>query len=158
MTLPKHLRPRWRYLAIEIENSPAISLTQNEFRDALQQSVRSLFGDLGDARLEVRVMSFSHTNGYGTAIVRTHRETVTEARAAVACISAETIPTLGIRISGISGTVRACEEKYLGQETESLTENTVVYDGAERPAVIRGNDLEIQVGDAFIGATRLDIE
>lgn len=65
---------------------------------------------------------------------------------------------IGIRIRGVSGTVRACEEKYLGRDTEHFAENTVVFEGRERPAVSRDEDIDVRVDDAFIGATRLDLE
>ena len=158
MTLPKHARPRWRYLAVEVRSVPDAVLTRGVVQAAIQNAVRTLLGDVGDAKTELRVLHFAFERGRGDAVIRTHRDTVDEARAALATLTTIDEHEIGLRVLGISGTVRACEEKYLGHDTESFAENTVVFEGEERPAVSRDMDIDVRVDDAFIGATRLDLE
>lgn len=158
MTLPKHLRPRWRYLAVAFHTWPDATVTRELFDRAVRRSARSVLGDIGTAQMDLKILAFSYTDGAGTAVVRTRRETVQETRAAIACVSEIDGQPLGVHIRGTSGTVRSCEENYLGRETEELPENTVVFEGAERPAILRGADIDVRVGKAFVGATRLDLE
>ncbi|MEM4782158.1 MAG: ribonuclease P, partial [Halalkalicoccus sp.] len=58
---------------------------------------------------------------------------------------------------GVSGTVRSCEERYLGGGPEASGENRVVFENADRPAVVRDGCGDIQVGDAYTGATEFDV-
>ncbi len=158
MTLPKHLRPRWRYFAIGLRSWPDVSFSREELETAVRRSARELYGDVGAAEMSLQVMRFRWGDGAGEAIVRTRREHVRRARAAIACTPSVGNAPLGVHVRGQSGTVRACEENYLGSGAESLTENTVVFEGAERPALARGMEVDVRVADAFVGATRLDLE
>ncbi len=158
MTLPKHLRPRWRYLALGLRSWPDVVLERAAVEAAFQRSARQLFGDAGEARTTIRLMHWSWTDGTGEAVVRTRREAVCRTRAAIACTAKIEDAPVGINVRGVSGTVRACEENYLGGGTEPKSEKTVDFEGAERPALARGRDVDVRVDDAFVGATRLDLE
>lgn len=158
MTLPKHLRPRWRYFAIELRSWPDVSVSRGALETAFRRSARELYGDVGAAETSLQVMRFRWAEGAGEAIVRTRRDHVRSARAAITCTASVGNAPLGVHVRGRSGTVRACEENYLGSGAESLTRNTVVFEGAERPALVRGMEADVRVEDAFVGATRLDLE
>ena len=155
--LPKHLRPKWRYLAVGIETWPDSSLTRRDFQRHLWYAGQNLLGDPDCADADLRVFGFQHADGVGEAVVRTRRETVEEARAALACLSEISGQEVGVLVRGVSGTVRSCEEKYLGRRPEVSGENRVVFENADRAAVMRDGLVDIRAGDAYTGATDLDV-
>ena len=111
--LPKHLQPRYRYLAVEFTLAHERSVTREEFQKACWVSARQLLGDTGSANCGLQVVKFTFNNEHGKAIVRVRRNTESKARAAIACIAKISDTPVFIFIRGTSGTVRSCEEKYL---------------------------------------------
>jgi ribonuclease P/MRP protein subunit POP5 len=161
--LPKHLRPRWRYLAVELESAPGVELHRGQFQGALWDAAGSLLGDPGSADADLRVLGFSFAECTGEAVVRARRGEVGRARAAVACVSSIEGHPVRVRVRGVSGTVRACEEKYMGGPENVSDEKRVVFRNADRRAVERGDLLDVFPGDdpaegGFTGATRLDLK
>ena len=156
--LPKHLQPRWRYLAVGVEAWPDAELSRRDLQAALWESARALLGDPGSADADLSVLRFSFDRGTGGAIVRVRRDEVTTGRAALACVDSVAGHPVGLATLGTSGTVRACEEKYLSDRPQATGERTVAFDGAERPAVVRGPRLDVSGDDGFTGATNLDFE
>jgi ribonuclease P/MRP protein subunit POP5 len=161
--LPKHLRPRWRYLAVELEAYPDAEPGRGEFRRALFEAAGSLLGDPGSADADLRVLGFSFGGCTGEAVVRARRGEVDRARAALACVSSIGGHPVRVRVRGVSGTVRACEEKYMGGPENVSDEKRVVFRDADRRAVERGDLLDVFPGDdraerGFAGATRLDLK
>lgn len=154
--LPKHLQPRYRYLAVGIEAWPDARIDRGAFQRALWEATRALFGDAGSATADPTVFRFDFADGTGEAVVRARRDAVPTARAALACIDAVDGQPVGVRVEGISGTVRACEEKYIGERPEAITERTVVYDNEARTAVVRGDRLDVRTDGTFTGTTELD--
>ena len=157
-TLPKHLRPRWRYLGVGIEAWPDADLSQRAFQRHLWYEAQNLLGDVGSAGADLRVLTFRYQRGGGEAVIRTRRGQVEQARAALACLDEVDGDPVGLRVRGVSGTVRGCEEKYLGRGRESPQERTVAYRGAERDAVVRGDRTDVRLDGRFVGATHLDLE
>jgi len=155
--LPKHLRPRWRYLAVRLETWPDAELTRRRFQAAAWTAARELYGDSGAARLDLTVIRFESSDGTGEAIVRTRRGETDGARAVLATIAAVDEEPIGLFVAGISGTVRACEEKYLGRRAESTEQRTVDFDDAERRATVRATRVDVAVDGADVGATTLDL-
>lgn len=155
--LPKHLRPRFRYLAVSLETWPGVAIDRRVFLDGWTAAVRTLFGDAGVAAVEPRVIRFSFTEGAGEAIVRTRRDAVTNGRAGLAAVSALNGAPVAVCVRGISGTVRGCEEKYLHGSQLPIAERTVAFEGADRPATVRDTRVDVHLEDAFAGATDLDI-
>ncbi|MDB2237245.1 Rpp14/Pop5 family protein [Halorubrum ezzemoulense] len=156
--LPKHLRPRWRYLAVGIETWPDAEVGRRAFQRALWYSAGNLLGDAGSADADLTLLSFAHADGTGEAVVRVRHGHVDEARAAVACVSEVDGEPVGIRVRGISGTVRACEERYMGRATASSTQRDVAFEGSERPAVVRGDACDVETESDRVGATTFDTE
>ena len=111
--LPKHLRPRWRYLAVSLENWPEADFDRNAFQRHVWFAAQNLVGDVGSAELDLTVVDFDFGAGEGYAVVRTRRGEAERARAVVACVDAIDGADLGVRVAGVSGTVRACREKFL---------------------------------------------
>ena len=154
--LPKHLRPRWRYLAVGIETWPDAEIGRRAVQRALWYAAGNLVGDAGSADADLTLLAFSHAEGEGEAIVRVRHGHVDEARASVACVSAVDGDPVGIRVRGTSGTVRACEERYMGRASRVSTQRDVAFEDAERPALVRGDAYDIRVGSAYVGATAFD--
>ena len=156
--LPKHLRPRWRYLAVRLSAWPTATFDRRAFQGAVWASARALLGDPGSADADLTVFRFSFGDGSGGAVVRVRRDEVSGGRAALACIDSIAGQPVGISVTGTSGTVRACEEKYLSERPQASEERTVAFEGAARPALVRGDRLDVRIDDALTGATDLDLE
>ena len=161
--LPKHLRPRWRYLAVELESWPDADISRRPVQRALWYAAGNLLGDPGSADANLRVLGFSFEDGTGEAVVRVRHGEVGPARAAVACVDAVDGQPVRLRVRGVSGTVRACEEKYMGGPAKERDEKRVVFRNEDRRAVQRGDSVDIETtpesdGPSFAGATRFDIQ
>ena len=154
--LPKHLQPRWRYLAVGIETWPDADIDRGQFQRQLWFSARDLTGDAGSAELALSLVTFWCAEGAGETIVRTRRGSVDRARAVVACLDAVDGDPVGVRVRGISGTVRACEEKYMGRGPEEPEQRHVVFDETERSAAVRDDRADVATEGAYTGATTLD--
>ncbi|AKH98077.1 Rpp14/Pop5 family protein [Halanaeroarchaeum sulfurireducens] len=154
--LPKHLRQRWRYLAVELETWPDASISEVEFQRSLWFAAQNLIGDVGSAEAELRVVSFAFGDGAGSALVRTRRGAESLARAAIACVDSVYDEPIRVTVGGISGTVRAAEEKYLGGPAEATEQESVAFRNESRRAVARNGRLDVEIDGTFVGATRLD--
>jgi ribonuclease P/MRP protein subunit POP5 len=155
--LPKHLRPRYRYLAVEFETTPDAGFGRHEFQGALWGAARELLGDAASAEVSLRVLQVHRDGTDGVALVRCRRGEVERARAAVACLTAVDGTPVRPAVRGVSGTVRGCEEKYLSRPGGDFDERTVAFAGADRRAVCRAERVDVRVGSGFVGATNLDI-
>jgi ribonuclease P/MRP protein subunit POP5 len=155
--LPKHLRPRWRYLAVGIESWPEAEIDRRSFQRALWFAAQNLIGDAGSAALDANLLRFRFADAEGDAVVRVRRDEVERLRAVLATIDEVDGHPVGIRVRGTSGTVRACEEKYIRRPPEESEERTVAFAAAERPAAIRNDRIDVAESDGCVGATALDI-
>lgn len=155
--LPKHLRPRWRYLAVAIETWPDETVDRRAFQREVWYATQNLLGDTGSAEADMTVMRFRHADSVGHAIVRVRRGHTTAARGALACIDAIDDATVGLRVTGTSGTVRACEEKYIRGPAKSPAQRHVVFKNQDRCGVARDNRVDVRIDETFVGATDLDL-
>ena len=155
--LPKHLRPRWRYLAVGLESWPDADVDRRSFQRELWFAAQNLLGDAGSADLDGSVLSFRFESGVGEAVVRARRGEVERLRAVLATVDAVDGRSLGVAVRGVSGTVRACEEKYIGGPSEESAETTVAFASADRDAVVRGDRVDVDAGGGRVGATALDV-
>lgn len=156
--LPKHLRPRWRYLAVSLETWPDERIGRRSFQRELWYAGQNLLGDPGSADADLTVMRFSFADGRGEAIVRVRRGETEPARAALACLDEIDGAPVGIRVRGISGTIRAAEENYLRRRGQDSEERNVVFGNEERVAVLRDRVGDVRLDEAFAGATDLDYD
>ena len=155
--LPKHLQPRYRYLALGLETWPDADVGRRSFQRETWAAARGLLGDVGSAQLDLEVLRFEYVDGAGEAVVRTRRGEVDRARAVLACVQAVDGQPVGVHVRGVSGTVRACTERYLGRQPEGADQRHVVFENAERRAVVRGERVDVDVDGAYAGATTLDL-
>lgn len=156
--LPKHLQPRWRYLAVEFHAWPDAEFERQCFQRALWERAGDLVGDAGVAGLALQVVVFRYEEGRGAAVVRTRRRTVSTARAVVATLDRVDGSPLGVRVSGVGGTVRSCKEKYIGDARIRSKESTVVFNNAERTAIFQSARVDIRTENGWIAATERDLE
>jgi ribonuclease P/MRP protein subunit POP5 len=156
--LPKHVRPRWRYLAVGIDTWPDADLSRGAFQRALWFAAQNLVGDARSADADLTVFDFDYAAGAGETIVRARRGEVETARAAIACVSDVGGAPVGLRVRGVSGTVRACEERYLGRRAGVSRESTVVFDSQPRTVSDRGRTADVHLPGGYAGATDLDFE
>jgi ribonuclease P/MRP protein subunit POP5 len=156
--LPKHLRQRWRYLGVELETRPTAEFDRRDLQRAVWEDAQALVGDTGSAALDLRVLGFSLYPSVATAVVRTRRGKVDQARAVLAALSAVGETRVRPRVRGTSGTVRACEEKYIGGPPEPPAERDVVFEDSASEAVVRDGAVDIRTPTGYMGATTLDIE
>ncbi len=109
--LPKHLRPRWRYLAVTLETRPDVAIGRRAFQREVWYAGQNLLGDPGsaDADLAVVRFRFDADTGSGEAIIRVRHGEIERARAAVACVHSVDDAPLGLVVRGVSGTIRGAE-------------------------------------------------
>jgi ribonuclease P/MRP protein subunit POP5 len=156
--LPKHLRPHWRYLAVEVRSDPDADLDRGGFQRDVWYATQNLLGDPGAAAIDATVVRFSFDAPTGEAVVRVRRGEVDRARAAVACVDAiDGVPVRTV-VRGVSGTIRGCEEKYLRGPAEGRGESIVVFEDAERTAVVDEDAVDVTTDEGVVGATRLDLD
>ncbi|GAB7091096.1 Rpp14/Pop5 family protein [Halorubrum luteum] len=156
--LPKHLQPRWRYLAVGLEAWPDATIDRRRFQRALWYAAGNFLGDAGSANVGLKLLGFRFADGDGEAIVRTRRGHVDDARAAIACVSEVDGDPVGVRVRGVSGTVRACEERYMGRAGGNLQQRDVAFADADSTAVVREDACDVRTDSGFVGATTFDIE
>jgi ribonuclease P/MRP protein subunit POP5 len=156
--LPKHIQPRWRYLAVDIETWPDRTVERDPFQRALWYGAQNLLGDPGSAALDLSVLRYRAEAGTAEALVRTRRGECERARAVIACVDSVAEAPVGLRVRGVSGTLRACEEKYMGGRREDYEERDVAFEDTTRPAVVRGERVDVRVEGGFVGATALETE
>jgi ribonuclease P/MRP protein subunit POP5 len=170
--LPKHLRPRWRYLAVELESDPDATFGREGLQRAIWYAAGNLLGDPGSADADLSVVRFEREGNEAspgrrdcrdggaeaTAIVRVRREEVQRGRAVVACLDAVEGAPVRTRVRGVSGTVRASEEKYLNRPRAGTGDRTVAFAGADRRAWTRGRRVDVELADGHAGATELDYQ
>jgi ribonuclease P/MRP protein subunit POP5 len=156
--LPKYLRPRWRYLAVELEGWPDASLSRGAFQREVWYAAQNLVGDVASADADLTVLGFAFDGGRGETLVRARRDEVDVARAVLACVGSVDGHPLAVRVRGVSGTVRAAEERYLNRGPGNPEERTVGADGDARSAVARPPVVDVADPGGFTGATELDFE
>jgi len=155
--LPKHLRPRWRYLAVELRSRPDADVDRRRFQRAVWFAAQNLLGDAASAAMDAELLAFEFADGDGEAVLKVRRGEVERLRAVLATIDEVDGEELGLRVRGVSGTVRACEEKYIRRGGVKSEERTVAFAGAERPAVVRNDRIDVELPGGRVGATALDI-
>jgi ribonuclease P/MRP protein subunit POP5 len=159
MPIPKAHRPRWRYLAVTIETPPGATIDRRSFQRATWNAVRSLLGDPGSADVDLSVIRFSSVAGVAEAVVRTRRDEVSRGRAALSCLTTIDGHPVGLLVRGVSGTVRACVERFLSSDGPVEAERTTVrFEGRTREAAVRGDRVDLGDGDTFTGTTTLNSE
>lgn len=156
--LPKHLQPRWRYLAVAVETWPDADIGRRAFQRELWYAGQNLLGDPGSADADLRLLRYDVAEGSGGAIVRVRRGEAEAARAALACVDEVNGHPVGLRVTGVSGSVDAASERYLGDPAGSSTQEEVAFEGADYPAHRRDGTVDVETPAGWLGATVHDCE
>lgn len=156
--LPKHLRPRYRYLAVEIETWPDADFDERDLQRSVWFAAQNLLGDPKSADADLRVLESEFWRGGGEAIVRVRRGEVESARAALACIESVRDHPVRIGVRGVSGTVRAAEEKYKGGPPEASRQEPVAFRGVDGSAHVTDRGVDVGLDGTYVGATSEDLE
>jgi ribonuclease P/MRP protein subunit POP5 len=143
---------------VAIETWPDADLDRRTLQARLWERARGLYGDVGAADLDLTVVRFDGADGAWSAIVRTPRGESDRARSAVASVGTIDGAPVGLSVRGVSGTVRACEEKYIGRPPEPTEHADVAFGNATRRAVLRDQRVDVHVDGAFVGATTRDLD
>jgi ribonuclease P/MRP protein subunit POP5 len=151
--LPKHLRPRYRYLAVEIEAGPEAVLDRQGFQAAVWRSARELLGDATSAAVDLQVLDADFWAGGGQAIVRVRREQVQPARAALACLDAVAGEPVRVGVRGVGGTVNATERTYAGGPPAPTETRAVTFREAAWTAHVREDRVDLTTSGELVGAT-----
>ncbi|SEV88344.1 Rpp14/Pop5 family protein [Halobacterium jilantaiense] len=155
--LPKHLRPRWRYLAVELTAWPDVVLDRSDVQRAVWFAAGNLLGDPGSADADLRIVDYDYADGAGEALIRVRRGEVERARAALACVSEVRDHPVRVSVRGVSGTMRAARENYLGQTAGPSRENGVAFGDGTHSGVVRGNRVDVDA-EGWVGVTRRDCQ
>jgi ribonuclease P/MRP protein subunit POP5 len=145
-------------MAVALETWPAGDIARESFQRTLWYNAQNLSGDTGSAVLDLSVLAFQFDGGAGQAIVRVRRGSVDEARSILACMDTVEGDSVGLRVLGTSGTIQACEEKYMGDAPIDSEQRYVVFDGTERSVTVRDQRMDIETEAGYVGATTLDTE
>jgi len=155
--LPKHLRPKWRYVAVGIEADPDAGFDRGDLQRELWYSAQNLLGDARSADADGTVVRFRAADGDAEAVVRARRGEVEAVRAALACIASVEGAPVAVTIRGVSGTIRAAQEKYFRGPAELTRRDDVSVAGASGRAVGRGDRVAV-ADDGWTYATTAELE
>ena len=100
-------RVKRRYLALEID--AVESCSQNDFLDAVWNSLTKLYGEYGASQVNLNLVRFNVENN--TAIIRVNLTSVDMMRAALACLTKIAGKPAAVHTSRVSGTLKACQAK-----------------------------------------------
>ncbi|MFB6125715.1 MAG: Rpp14/Pop5 family protein [Halolamina sp.] len=158
--LPKHLRPRWRYLAVDVETWAGTTLTRGDFQQATWYAAGNLLGDPASADADLTVVRFDHdaAAGEGRAVVRVRRGETDAGRAALATVTAVDGEPVGVRVRGVSGTVRACEERYLRGAPGPSYQQEIAIGGVDCQGHVRDGRVDAVLPSGPLGATDRDLD
>jgi len=106
--MPPTLRERRRYIVFEVMSEREID--KRELLKEIWNSVYSLYGDVGASKSKIWLIGYDEKKGtdigIGRGILRCAHDKVEEVRAALACIHSVNDARVGIRVIGISGTIK----------------------------------------------------
>ena len=108
LLLPPSLRERKRYLVFEVISEREID--KRELLKEIWDSTYSLYGDVGASESKLWLIGYDKKKDggvdTGVGILRCAHDKVEEVRAALACIHTVKEARVGIRVVGISGTIK----------------------------------------------------
>jgi ribonuclease P/MRP protein subunit POP5 len=110
LLLPPSLRERKRYLLFEVISKREID--KRELLKEIWDSTYSLYGDVGTSESRIWLIGYDQKKDadtgadVGVGILRCAHDKVEEVRAALACIHSVNEARVGIRVVGISGTIK----------------------------------------------------
>lgn len=146
-TLPKSLRPSYRYVFFEVETLADRRIRERDLRMALWFEAQNLYGDATSARTELDLVEY----GDGLAVAKCRHDRVDEARAAVACVDSVEDVDVGCVVVGVSGTLDAGRERYQppGEPEETEVDGDPAWRRGPRVDVRRGGQQGVLCGTTY---------
>lgn len=117
--LPASLRKRKRYIIFDVDAEDSIS--KNELSSAIWREALSLFGDVGTSDLGITLLEFDGNQG----LLRCNHEAVEKVRAALASLHNVKGSRAVLRVTGVSGTIKAAIEKFKREKSIGKATNTI---------------------------------
>lgn len=105
--LPASLRPRNRYLVVEVISKNMVS--REEILRETFEAMSSLFGDTISSECSIRLLKFANQK----AIIKCTHMSTERVRAALATITHINGQRTIVHVVGISGTIKGATEKYI---------------------------------------------
>ncbi len=143
---------------MDIQAWPDADIDRGTFQRELWYAAQNLVGDAGSAEIDLSVLSLAFEDGRGEALLRVRRGEVDRGRAVLATVATVDGSDVGLRVRGVSGTVRACEERYMGRAVKGTKQRHVVFRDETRTAVTDAERVAVRTDNGFTGATTLDLQ
>jgi RNase P/RNase MRP subunit POP5 len=99
-----------RYLLVKVLYSR--ELTDQQFHDTLNSSIRTHFGDIGFSRIDPKIIRFNQSTS--TSIVSCERSAVKELASALALITDSGGTTIAVLVLAASGTIKGLRKRKVG--------------------------------------------
>lgn len=118
--LPASLRPRKRYLAVQVISKKTVS--REDFLREIFAAFGSLFGDISSSECSIRLLTFENQKG----ILRCSHTSTEKTRAVLATITHIGSERVIVYVLGISGTVKGATQKYIQCDYISGAEQVLI--------------------------------
>lgn len=110
--LPPSLRPKARYVVIEMVSASAI--TFEDFTTALWNSVLNLLGELTASECRIWPIRNLYDERAQRGVLKCAHDRVEQVRTALSLITMIGESKASVRILGVTGTLKSARNKYLG--------------------------------------------
>lgn len=110
------MRRRWRYLQVHLESDSPIA--REAFSTAIRSSLKTLYGEIGMAEVDMRILDFDESSAVG--IVRCRREAVERLRTVVATVTEVDGKRVLASVRRVSGTIRSLRSRRVKTYVESV--------------------------------------
>lgn len=113
--LLKSLRPKKRYIFCEIQHWPNSKFEKEEVQTQIWFESQNLLGDIFSSEAWMELIYFNSEKGKEKDIfvIKCHHTKVEETKAVLACVDKIQGKKVGIRVLGISGTIKSGKRKFL---------------------------------------------
>jgi len=102
---------RNRYLVFKVYTEKKLDLDREDIKQTLFNTARTLFGEVGLAKLNLQLIDFNPSNLEG--ILKCGHKTVTETRAIIATITSLKKEPVNLHVKGVSGTLKRARKKFI---------------------------------------------
>ena len=102
---------RGRYLVFKVYTEKKLELDGEDIKQTLFNTARTLFGEVGMAKLDLQLIDFNPSTNEG--ILKCGHKTVTETRAIIATITSLKKEPVSLHVKGVSGTLKRARKKFI---------------------------------------------
>ncbi|MEX2722232.1 MAG: Rpp14/Pop5 family protein [Candidatus Wukongarchaeota archaeon] len=105
---------RNRYLVFKVYTEKEPALDEEDIKQTLFNTARTLFGEAWMAKLDLQLINFNPSTLEG--ILKCGHKTVTETRAIIATITSLKKEPVSLYVKGVSGTLKRARKKFTEKE------------------------------------------